>query len=334
MVMLRIGKEKVREIMQDKLVKHGTPEEIAKECATLLVENSIDGIYSHGVNRFPRIISYLDKGYIKAANVPTMVASYGAMEKWDGNLGMGNTNAKFCMDRAIKLAHEYGIGCVAIRHTNHWMRGGTYGLQAANAGCIGICWTNTQPNMPAWGGKDRRIGNNPLIFCIPKKDGHVMMDGAMAQFSYGAIESAKLAGKQLPVPGGFDTKGNVTCDPAEIEKTWRVLPIGYWKGSCISIVLDMVAATLSEGNSVSEVGKLGDDEFSLSQVLIAIDIKRITPAYEVIVQRIIDDIKASELVDENAEILYPNELCNISREDNLKNGIPVHENVWETIMAL
>lgn len=333
--MKRINREEMGKTMQEKLVGHGVPAEIAEDCARLLVENSIDGIYSHGVNRFPRIISYLDKGYIKAANVPTLVASYGALEKWDGNLGMGNTNARQCMDRAIELAREYGIGCVALRNTNHWMRGGTYGLQAADAGCIGICWTNTQPNMPAWGAQDRRIGNNPLILCVPYEKGHVMMDGAMAQFSYGAIESARLAGKKLPVPGGFDAQGNITDDPAEIEKTWRVLPIGYWKGSGISIVLDMIAAALSEGNSVAEVGKLTDgDEIGLSQILLAIDVERVTPQYEAIVQTIIEDIKGSVRVNENQEILYPNEPSYKSREDNLKNGIPVEDSVWEAIMAL
>lgn len=332
--MKRINREELGKIMQEKLVNHGVPVNVAADSAKLLVENSIDGIYSHGVNRFPRIISYLDKGYIKPANVPTLVASFGALEKWDGNLGMGNTNAKYCMNRAIELARQHGIGCVALRNTNHWMRGGTYGLQAADAGCIGICWTNTQPNMPAWGGTNPKIGNNPLIFCAPKKGGHVMMDGAMAQFSYGAIESARMAGKQLPVPGGFDTKGNATCDPAEIEKTWRVLPIGYWKGSGLSIMLDMVAAALAEGNSVSEVGKLGDDEFGLSQILIAIDVERITPTYETIVQNIIDDIKSSERVNESVEIYYPNELSYKSREDNLQNGVPVEESVWESINAL
>lgn len=332
--MLRIRKEEVFEIMREKLIRHGAPVGIAEECAQMLLENSLDGVYSHGVNRFPRLIAYLEKGYIKPANVPTLVASYGALEKWDGNLGMGNTNARFCMARAIELARAHGIGCVALRHTNHWMRGGAYGLQAADAGCIGICWTNTQPNMPAWGAKDRRIGNNPLILCMPKKGGHVMMDGAMAQFSYGAIEAAKLAGKQLPVPGGFDTEGNITCDPAEIEKTWRVLPIGFWKGSCISMLLDMMAAALSEGNTVSEVGRLGGDEFSLSQVLLAMDIQRVTPAYEAIVQGIVDDVKASVRADAATEVLYPNEASYAKRQANLKNGIPVHESVWETILAL
>jgi 3-dehydro-L-gulonate 2-dehydrogenase len=332
--MIRIEKDKLSSVMQGKLEKYGVNSDIAAECVKLLVENSIDGIYSHGVNRFPRIISYLQKGYIKPNNRSEKVAGFGAFERWDGKLGMGNTNAKICMDRAIELARQFGIGCVALRNTNHWMRGGTYGLQAADAGCIGICWTNTQPNMPAWGAEDRRIGNNPLIMCIPHKDGHVMMDGAMAQFSYGAIESAKLAGKMLPVPGGYDSKGNITCDPTEIEKTWRVLPIGYWKGSSISILLDMIVATLADGNTVTDIGRLSNDEYALSQVFIAIDLNCIPMKNERVVQTIIDDIKTSKKVDENQEIFYPNEMSYSVRSNNLKNGIPIHEDIWEKILAL
>ena len=332
--MKRIGKEELYQVFVEKLQKYDVPFDVASDCAQILLENSLDGIYSHGVNRFPRILSYLEKGYIHPNNRPTKIASYGAFEKWDGNLGMGNTNARICMDRAIALAKEFGIGCVALKNTNHWMRGGTYGLQAADAGCIGICWTNTQPNMPAWGGKDRCIGNNPLILCVPHDGGHVMMDGAMAQFSYGAIESARMAGKQLPVVGGYDTQGNVTTDPAEIEKTWRVLPIGYWKGSSLSILLDMIAAVLSDGNAVCDVGALGDDEYALSQVLIAIDAERINPNAECSVKRIIENIKGSERVDENTEIIYPNEQTIQVRKDNLENGIPVDDCLWETICNL
>ena len=39
------------------------------------------------------------------------------------------------------------------------------------------------------------------------KESPVLIDGALAQFSYGAIEAHRLAGKQLPVPGGYDEEG-------------------------------------------------------------------------------------------------------------------------------
>lgn len=259
----------------------------------------------------------------------------GAFEKWDGNLGMGNLNAKFCMDRTIELAKKNTIGCIALRNTNHWMRGGSYGWQAADAGCIGICWTNTFTNMPAWGAKDSRIGNNPLILSVPREGGHhVVVDLAMAQFSYGKIEVTKLNKEQLPIPGGYDTKGNITTDPEEIEKTGRVLPIGYWKGSGLSILLDLIATVLSGGNSVFKIGKIdGASEYQLSQIFIAIDAERVAgnEFLKSAVNEVLEDIKASERVDDNKEIFYPGERTLHTREKNFDQGIPVDEAVWGKI---
>ena len=52
------------------------------------------------------------------------------------------------------------------------------------------------------------------------------------------------------------------------------------------------------------------------------------------VERIIADVKGSERVKEDQELYYPNELSYIARDDNVANGIPVNESVWETILNL
>lgn len=118
------------------------------------------------------------------------------------------------MERACALAKENGVGIVALGNNNHWMRGGTYGWLAAEKGCIGICWSNTAPNMPAWGAKDCRIGNNPLILAVPRSDGqHVMVDCALSQFSYGKLESTRLAGRQLPYPAAATRTANSQQTP-------------------------------------------------------------------------------------------------------------------------
>lgn len=334
---MRIKYEDMVKEFERVLLKKGLGAEDAYEAAKLFTDTSVDGIYSHGVNRFPRVISYIDKGYINLDLKAVKVDGIGGFERWDGQRGLGNLNAKICMDRAIELAKEYGIGVVAIKNTNHWMRGGTYGWQAADAGCIGMCWTNTQPNMPAWGAKDRRIGNNPFIMSIPRSNGeHVVVDCAMAQFSYGKIEESKLNGQMLPVAGGYDSEGNITCDPAEIEKTWRVLPIGFWKGSGMSIALDLVATVLSGGNSTYEVGKLSDDEYGLSQVVIAIDPNHMNSREftDGLIDNVLQDIKASEPATEGGKIFYPGEREYLTRKDNLENGIPVNEDIWNTICNL
>jgi len=316
------------------LIGKGMYEEGAYVTAKLFTENSIDGVYSHGVNRFSRVISYIRKGYIDVNAKAQKIGGNGCFERWDGNLGMGNLNAKICMDRAIELAKVYGVGVVAIRNTNHWMRGGAYGWQAADAGCVGICWTNTMPNMPAWGAKDGKIGNNPFIMAIPRSNGeHVVFDGAMSQFSYGKIEECKLRGTQLAVPGGYDSGGNITTDPVEIEKTSRVLPIGFWKGSGLSIALDLVATVLSGGNSTTDIGRLTQDEYGCSQVMIAIDPSKFnTPEItDAMINNVLDDIKASEPAIEGVKIFYPGERVILTRTENLEKGIPVIDSIWEEI---
>jgi 3-dehydro-L-gulonate 2-dehydrogenase len=333
---MRINFQEMKNEFKRVLLEKGFNEKMADEAAQLFAETSCDGVYSHGVNRFPRVIEYIDKGYIDVKAVPTKIEGMGSFERWDGNLGLGNLNAKVCMDRAIELAKEHTIGCVAIKNTNHWMRGGSYGWQAADAGCIGICWTNTQPNMPAWGAKDRRIGNNPLILAVPRDGGHVVVDLAMAQFSYGKMENTKLKHELLPVAGGYDSEGNITNDPAEIEKTWRVLPIGFWKGSGLSILLDLIATVLSGGNSTYKIGQLGQDEYQLSQVCIAIDAKKIAgdDFLSNAVNEVLNDVKASEKVEENNEINYPGERTIKTRKENLEKGIPVDENIWNRIKTM
>jgi 3-dehydro-L-gulonate 2-dehydrogenase len=319
------------------LKKKGVPEADARDASRMFTETSLDGVYSHGVNRFPRVVSYIDKGYIDVKAKPTLVSAMGAFERWNGNRGMGNLNARLAMDRAIAMAGTHGIGLVAIGNTNHWMRGGTYGWQAADAGCVGICWTNTMPNMPAWGATDRRIGNNPFVMSVPRSDGrHLVVDMAMAQFSYGKLEETKLKGARLPVLGGYDTKGELTTDPVEIEKTWRVLPIGFWKGSGLSIALDLIAAILSAGFTVSDVGTKCEDEYGVSQVLIAIDPRHFnTPAFtDEIVDRVIADVKSSQPAFGGSEIRYPGERDYRVRQENLADGIPVVPEIWAEIQAM
>ena len=333
--MIRVSYDDLFNEFRRVLVSRGFSSRAAEDAASVFAQNSLDGIYSHGINRFSRVVDYLDKGEIDPQVQPVKVSVQGSIERWDGRRGFGPLNAKMAMDRACELAKQYGIGLVALGNNNHWMRGGSYGWQAANQGCIGICWSNTMPNMPAWGGKDRKIGNNPIIFSVPRSNGeHVVVDCAVSQFSYGKIEEARLKGQKLPVPGGYDEDGNLSTDPAAIEKTWRVLPMGYWKGSGISILLDLICTVLTDANSVSKIGTFGD-EVGLSQIMIAIDPGKFQSAEvtDRIVDEIIADIHSSEPASEGGRVYYPGERELATRKDNLENGIPVLEAKWEELKA-
>lgn len=334
--MINIQAHEVQERFEKILLGRGAPPERAAKVAAEMVRNSLEGIYSHGINRFPRLVSDIDRGFIHMEESPRLLGAMGAFENYDGELGFGITNAWFCMERAIGMAKMHGIGCVAIGHTNHWLRAATYGYQACEAGMAGICFTNTLPNMPTWGALDPHLGNNPLVFAFPFGDGDIVVDMAMSQFSYGALEVASLAGRQMEVPAGMDEEGKITTDPRAVLTTRRAMPIGYWKGAALSFALDIFAGGLSLGNTTSEVGKLGGNEYSLSQVFIAINYSAAMPkeASEAIVRRAVADLMSSAPDGSGKPIVYPGQRMRATRERNLREGIPVDERVWERICRL
>lgn len=317
------------------LLQQGLSAEKAEKCAGIFSDNSLEGIYSHGVYRFPRFVDYIKKGYVDVSAKPELTHAAGVLEQWKGNLAPGPLNAEFCTKRAMEMAEKNGMGCVAIAETNHWMRGGTYGWQAAREGFVFIGWTNTEANMPAWGAKDRRLGNNPLVFAVPYGKEAIVLDFAMTQFSYGKMEAAQLEGKKMPFPGGFNNAGELTDDPAAILESWRALPIGYWKGAGLSLLLDILAAILSAGDSTFQLSKR-EAEYGVSQVFIAIDIKKLSnfPGIKMAISEIISDLKGSVPDGPTAAIRYPGEQILLTRKDNLKNGIPVNKDVWDEIILL
>ncbi|HUX96481.1 MAG TPA: 3-dehydro-L-gulonate 2-dehydrogenase [Bacteroidales bacterium] len=331
----RIPENEMRSIFQQILIKHGMRHGKAEKCAGIFTLNSLEGVYSHGVNRFPRFVKYIDEGYINPDAAPTLIHRAGTIEQWQGNLGPGPLNAEFAAERAMELAKENGIGLVTLANTNHWMRGGTYGWQAARKGYVFIGWANTCVNMPAWGGKDARIGNNPFVIAVPHDPEAVVLDFAMTQFSYGKMEAFSSDGQRLPFPGGFNTKGELTDDPSEILETMRPVPIGYWKGAGLSILLDILAATLSGGLSTHQIGNC-EKETSISQVFIAIDIRNLHnfPSIQNTINEILDDLGKSEPAGDGSQVRYPGENVIKTRKSNLENGIPVDRGLWDKILSL
>jgi len=316
------------------LKKYTFADDKAQLCARLFAQNTLDGVHSHGLNRFPTFIQYIEKGYVNVGAEVTKQESFGSWERWNGHLGPGNLNAYSSMNRAIELAKTYGMSCVALNNTNHWMRGGTYGWQAAEAGCISICFTNTLPNMPPWGGTENRIGNNPLVIAVPRKEGHLVLDTAMSLYSYGKMDVYKRKNQPLPFDGGFDSAGNLSKDAEAILEAKRPLPIGYWKGSGLSMMLDMLAALLSKGNAVNDIGQL-ESEYGLSQVFICFDADRAnTPFIEQVTGELISYIKSSAPMKEGEEVYYPGERTLLTRQENLEKGISVDEEIWNKLLQM
>jgi 3-dehydro-L-gulonate 2-dehydrogenase len=332
---MKIPYREMQEVLANILLKAGFATDRAQLCATLFTDSSRDGVYTHGLNRFPRFMAMIQNGIIDIHARPELTSSVGALERWDGRRGPGNLNAHECMNRAMALARQFGMGCVALANTNHWMRGGSYGWQAAEANMIAMCWANTMPNMPPWGASEPRLGNNPLVIAVPRPDGHVVLDMAMSQFSYGALESYRLRSEQLPVAGGFDSDGRLSSDAGTIESSRRLLPIGFWKGSGLALMLDLLAAILSGGNGTHQITPDSLNETGLSQLFLAFDLSLIDQNRESAraVNEIIEFVHGAKPVG-NEPVRYPGERTLEIRKRNLAEGIPVEPLIWQRILEM
>jgi len=150
------------------------------------------------------------------------------------------------------------------------------------------------------------------------------------------LEVNRLAGRELPVDGGFDDNGQLTREPGVIEKNRRILPMGYWKGSGLSIVLDMIATLLSDGASVAEVTEDNSDEYGISQIFIAIEVDRLIdgPTRDAKLQRIIDYVTSAERNNPDEAVRLPGHEFTRLLAENRRNGITVDDSVWAKIQAL
>ncbi len=335
--MTRIPFETMQQVITEAFVRAGMNERDALICARTQTESSCDGIYSHGLNRVARFVDYLQRGWVDPKAKPSPVKQLGVIEIYDGHQGPGILNAFFAVDRAMAIASEQGVGIVSLRNTTHWMRGGSYGWHAADKGYLAISWTNTESCMPAWGGKDRRLGNNPFVMAVPRRKGNIVLDMAMSQYSYGKLEVTRLKGEQLPYPGGFDQDGRLTSDPGPIEQSMRILPMGYWKGAGFAILLDALAAILSEGLATDRIDRLGLGSCTgCSQVFIVFDPRQLggEEFTEQVADGVADYVNASEPAEDGKRVGYPGQSTADTRADHLAHGIVVDEGVWANVLAL
>ncbi len=336
---MRLGFDEIKEEIQRVFEKYGMAKDKADICARIHTESTYDGIYSHGTNRVVRFVDYIKKGWVDLDAEPTLEVDLGVIKVFNGNMGPGVLNALHGVEAAMTMADAHGIGMVGLKNTTHWMRGGTYGLYAANRGYVAMMWTNTESVMPPWGGKDCKLGNNPFVMATPGVAGGppIMLDMAISQYSYGKLQVTRLAGQKLPFPGGFDKDGNITDDPGAIEETRRILPIGYWKGASFSFMLDILGAILTNGIGAADLDNRGKGSCGgASQVLIVIDPKKVISEENMAetINKAITHLKSSAPSEHSSGIFAPGEDFIRFRAEHDEKGIFVDDDVWNEIKAL
>ena len=307
----------------------------AKRFAEIFAGNSLDGVYSHGMNRYPRYLSDMESGLCDAkVTQAERVSGLGGLEVWDAHFGVGPLIAQQMAERAIELARTHGIACVALRNNRHWLRAGRYGLMMADAGMMGLCMTNTCMNLVAYGAKEPSTGNNPITIAIPRRAGSLVMDMAVSQYAFGKLEIMAQEGGMLDTPCGYDTDGNLTNDPQKIVESGLMTPMALWKGSALSIMIDLMVSMLSLGRTSLAIGTPADGEKGMSQMFVCMNPAAVIDMdkAEAQMEKTIAFLNSLEPKDGVHGVHAPGENLEKTRARNRECGIPVTEDTWQKIV--
>ncbi len=177
------------------------------------------------------------------ATIEKLPSKFKAVEKWNANRKLGQAVAFEAMDRAMKLADEYGTGIVAVDNAFHYLWGGGYVIDAANKGYIAYtCCTAALAEVVPFGGKYPTLGTNPHSWGFPTQDVigfPICIDWATSIVAMGRVQQFVREGKQLAPGSGVDEHGNETTDPNKIK---ALFPFGQHKGYGLSLIDELYAA--------------------------------------------------------------------------------------------
>ncbi len=270
-----VSAEQLGEFVSRLFCAVGVPATAATTVAKGLIDADLDGLHSHGVMLVDMYIERLRKGSVSRNDSASIVSERQGAVVLDAGHALGHLTGTQAMSIAVDKARQFAAGIVSVRHGFHFGTAGKYALQAAAAGCIGIAMCNTRPLMPAPGGAERMVGNNPIAVALPTAgEIPIVLDMATSEAAMGKIRMAEKAKEAIPSTWAVTAQGEPTTNPAQAI-AGMLLPSGGAKGFGLSFVIDLMCGLLSQGATGSQVNPLYGD-FSLpydcSHLFIAIDV--------------------------------------------------------------
>ncbi|MCK4405104.1 MAG: Ldh family oxidoreductase [Hadesarchaea archaeon] len=313
------------------LQKLGASGEEANATAEVLAEGDLRGFASHGLLRLSYILRALKRGTIAVKAEVKVVRETPATGLIDGGHGLGHYVATRAMRLAIEKAKQQGVAAVGVYNSNHFGIAGYYAELAMREGLIGIVTTTTDALVHPWGGVEPLLGTNALAIGLPTEP-PVLLDMAMSVAARGKLVKAMKEGKPIPENWAIDSEGKPTTDPSKALKG-ALSPFGGPKGYALAFVLELLAGPLVHAAAGKEVkGTLEPVEgfCTKGDFMIAINPKAFIAQEEfrARAREFIEQVKSSRKVPGVEEIMAPGEPEQKMRDRNLREGIPIADEVW------
>lgn len=332
--MLTIPAPRLRETTRQIFEAAGTPPDLATQMAEILVESNLVGHDSHGVIRIPAYIDQIRKGTLIPSARPEVIEETAGSALVDGKYAFGHIAAAFGTEVAIRKAKESKAAVVSIVRCNHIGRLGEWASRAAAHDVIAIVVVGGfgGPGLAApYGGAARALGTNPISVGMPGGAApDLLVDFATTAIAEGKVQVARAKGGPLPPGCILDKNGNPSTNPEDLYAGGMLLPFGGHKGYGLAMVVELLGGALAPGERYNAEGRRG------GAVIIAVDAATFQPLaeYEQAADYHLQRIKQVPPAKGFSEVLLPGEPELRSKEQRLRDGIPVPEATWQAIVEV
>ena len=271
-----ISAQDLRALVTRMLVASGLSGDAAARVADGLVEADLEGAASHGVMLIDMYLERIRSGSVSTNTAARVISDRGSAVVLDAGHALGQLTGEQAMGLAVERAKQFGAGVVSVRHGFHFGTARRYAQAAAEAGCIGVVMCNTRPLMPAPGGAERVVGNNPIAVALPVAGPiPIVLDMATSEAAMGKIRMAEKAHEPIPGNWAVTSEGAPTTDAA-VAIAGMLLPAGGPKGFGLAFIIDLMCGLLSGGAAGEAVRPLYGDlssPYDCSHLFIAIDVE-------------------------------------------------------------
>jgi LDH2 family malate/lactate/ureidoglycolate dehydrogenase len=236
----------------------GMPPDDARVVVDVQLEADLRGVDTHGLQRLPWYVDRLLAGENNPRARVRVVRESPVSVLVDGDNGLGQLVCTRLMEKMVAKGAAAGLAVGASRGSNDWGCGASYPLLAARAGLVGFGTTTSVPTLAPFGSATRMTGNNPIVYAVPRRDGPpIVLDMALTPVALGKVLRAAADGQPIPAAWGFlDRDGRPTTDP-EAALSGVIPAIGGYKGTGLSLVMNVLAGILPGGVHSGAVANAG-----------------------------------------------------------------------------
>jgi (2R)-3-sulfolactate dehydrogenase (NADP+) len=261
-------------LVVEALTRAKTDPENAKSVARALVAAEAEGLKGHGLSRVPSYAAQAKIGKVDGFAKPSIEWKKPAAAMIDAANGFAFPAVDLAVKELPAAAKKNGLAAAGIRRSHHCGAAGQPVEKLAEAGLMALMFATTPGAIAPWGGSKAVFGTNPIAFSCPLPGKPpVVVDLSLSKVARGNILAAKQKNEKIPEGWALDANGKPTTDPnAALAGT--MLPLGDAKGTALALMVELLAAGLTNANYAADASSFLDAKGSspgTGQLLIAFD---------------------------------------------------------------